>query len=309
VSIAAEPMLAAAIETAGAGHRYGGFWALRDCNLSLPAGSITAVVGPNGAGKTTLLNMLVGLLAASEGGLRVVGEQPSSSPAFLARVGFLAQECPLYKEFSVADLLRFGRAMNPGWDDALARERLAAAEVPLTRPAGKLSGGQRAQVALALAVAKQPEVLLLDEPLAALDPLARRDFLKNLLASATATSMTVVLSSHLVGDLARVCDQLVVVRDGRVGLAGEIDEILGEHHWVSGAPEQTSRLPAGVEVITETQHERHTTLLVRTHQPLLNPALTLAPVDLEDLVLAYLERPGAAAAHKITRGSGEAGQR
>lgn len=135
-----------AIETVGAGHRYGDFWALRDCNLSLPAGSITAVVGPNGAGKTTLLNMLVGLLPASDGELRVVGQQPSSSPAFLSRVGFLAQDCPLYREFSVADLLRFGRAMNPGWDDALARQRLAAGEVSLSRRAGKLSGGQRAQV-------------------------------------------------------------------------------------------------------------------------------------------------------------------
>jgi ABC-2 type transport system ATP-binding protein len=296
-----------AIETASAGHRYGDFWALRECNLSLPAGSITAVVGPNGAGKTTLLNMLVGLLPASEGELRVVGEQPSSRPAFLARVGFLAQECPLYREFSVADLLRFGRAMNPGWDDALAREHLAAAEVPLTRRAGRLSGGQRAQVALASAVAKRPEVLLLDEPLAALDPLARRDFLKNLLASATATGMTVVLSSHLVGDLARVCDELVVIRDGRVRLAGEIDQILSEHHWVSGTPDQTSRLPAGVEVITETEHERHNALLVRTHRPLINPALTLAPVDMEDLVLAYLERPAPAADVKITRLSREAG--
>jgi ABC-2 type transport system ATP-binding protein len=280
-----------AIVTAGAGHRYGDFWALRGCDLCLPAGSVTAVVGPNGAGKTTLLNMLAGLLPASEGQLRVVGEQPNSTPTFLARVGFLAQECPLYKEFRVADLLRFGRAMNPGWDDTLARSRLAAAEIPLTRRAGKLSGGQRAQVALALAIAKQPEVLLLDEPLAALDPLARRDFLKNLLASATAADMTVVLSSHLVGDLARVCDQLVVIRDGRVRLAGEIDQILAEHRWLSGAPEQTSRLPEGVEVITATEHERHNALLVRTQQALTNPALMLTPVDLEDLVLAYLERP------------------
>jgi ABC-2 type transport system ATP-binding protein len=298
-----------AIETVGAGHRYGDFWALRDCSLSLAAGSITAVVGPNGAGKTTLLNMLVGLLPASEGELRLVGERPSSRPAFLARVGFLAQECPLYKEFSVADLLRFGRAMNPGWDDTLARERLAAAEVPLQRRAGKLSGGQRAQVALALAVAKRPQVLLLDEPLAALDPLARRDFLKNLLASAAATDITVMLSSHLVGDLARVCDHLIVIRDGRVRLVGEIDQILSEHQWVSGALEQTSRLPAGVEVLTETQYERHNTLLVRTSEPLINPALTLAPVDLEDLVLAYLERPGPVASEKITPARREAGLR
>jgi ABC-2 type transport system ATP-binding protein len=310
VSGAAEPPAAGiAIETTGAGRRYGELWALRDCTLALPAGSITAVVGPNGAGKTTLLNMLVGLLPASEGELRVVGERPSSRPDFLARVGYLAQETPLYKEFTVADLLRFGRAMNASWDDALARDRLAAAEVPLKRRAGKLSGGQRAQVALALAVAKRPQVLLLDEPLAALDPLARRDFLKNLLASASATGMTVVLSSHLVGDLARVCDQLVVIRDGRVRLAGELDEVVGEHRWVSGAPEAVERLPAGIEVITETRHERHTARLVRTGQPLLNPALTLAPVNLEDLVLAYLERPGPSSSARLSAAPPEAGLR
>ncbi|MGH8961989.1 MAG: ATP-binding cassette domain-containing protein [Jatrophihabitantaceae bacterium] len=282
----------AAIETVAAGHRFGDFWALRECTLSLPTGSITAVVGPNGAGKTTLLNLLVGLLPVSEGRLQVAGAQPSSSPDFLAQVGFLAQDCPLYKEFSVADLLRFGRAMNARWDDALARERLAAAEVPLTRRAGNLSGGQRAQVALALAVAKRPKVLLLDEPLAALDPLARREFVRTLIESAVAAGITVVLSSHLVGELARVCDHLVVIRDGRVRLAGELDDVLSEHRWVSGAPDQTSRLPAGVEVVNESKHDRHNTLLVRTRERLLNPALTASPVDLEDLVLAYLERPG-----------------
>jgi ABC-2 type transport system ATP-binding protein len=294
----------AAVEAMGAGRRYGTFWALRDCTLSLPVGSITAVVGPNGAGKTTLLNMLVGLLPASEGRLRVVGEQPSSKPDFLAQVGFVAQDCPLYKEFSVGDLLRFGRTMNPRWDDTLARSRLTAAEVPLKRRAGQLSGGQRAQLALALAVAKRPQVLLLDEPLASLDPLARREFLKTLIDSATATGITVVLSSHLIGELARVCDHLVVIREGHVRLSGELDQILSEHHWVAGAPDQTTRLPAGVEVLSESRHERHTRLLVRTQQPLLNPALTVTPVDMEELVLAYLERPGPTRELKISREAG-----
>ncbi len=281
------------VTTVGAGRRYGGFWALRDCTMTLPAGSVTAVVGPNGAGKTTLLNLLVGLLAPSEGQLSVDGVTPSSSPAFLARVGFLAQDCPLYRQFSVEDMLRFGRAMNPSWDDALARERIEAAEVPLARKAGKLSGGQRAQVALALAIAKRPRVLFLDEPLAALDPLARRSFLRSLLDSATATGMTVVLSSHLIAELARVCDHLVVIRDGQLRLAGDIDELLGEHHRVSGTPESTSQLPAATEVLSRACHERHATLLVRTRAPLLDPALTTSPVNLEELVLAYLERPAA----------------
>jgi ABC-2 type transport system ATP-binding protein len=173
----------------------------------------------------------------------------------------------------------------------LARARLRSAEVPFDRRAGKLSGGQRAQVALALAVAKRPRVLLLDEPLAALDPLARRAFLRNLLDSSVASDITVVLSSHLLGDLARVCDHLVVIRDGQIRLTGELDQLLGEHHWIAGAPEQASRLPNGVDVLAEYRHERHTRLLVRARQPVLNPALKVEPVDLEELILAYLERP------------------
>ncbi len=279
----------AAVSFAGTGRRYGDFWALRDVTMALPSGSITAVVGPNGAGKTTLLNLLVGLLPASEGNLHVDGEVPNSGPDFLARVGFVAQDCPLYKEFTVADMLRFGASMNPMWDGDLARGRLLAADVPLNRKAGRLSGGQRAQTALALAVAKRPRVLLLDEPLAALDPLARRTFLKDLIESATATGMTVILSSHLIGELARVCDHLAVIRDGRLRLSGELDDLLAEHRWVSGTPDALGNLPAGVEVITDTRHERHSRLLVRSPGPLLNPNMTQSPVDLEELVLAYLE--------------------
>jgi ABC-2 type transport system ATP-binding protein len=279
----------AAVDVTGAGRRYGDFWALRDCTLALPAGSITAVVGPNGAGKSTLLNMLVGLLRPSAGQLLVDGDEPAGTPAFLSRVGYLAQDSPLYRDYRVEDMLRFGRAMNPAWDDALARERLAAAEVPLRRRAGKLSGGQRAQVALALALAKRPRVLILDEPLAALDPLARRDFLRSLLDSAVATGLTVLLSSHLIGELARVCDHLVVIRNGRLRLAGELDELRAEHHWVAGSHDDTARLPNAVKVISRSEHERHSRLLVRSVDPLYNPALVVTPVDVEDLVMAYLE--------------------
>ena len=284
-------MSAAAIDASGAGRRYGRFWALRECTLSLPPGSITALVGPNGAGKTTLLSLLAGLLPVSEGRLTVLGQRPAARPEFLARVGFLAQDCPLYKHYTVADMLHFGRAMNPRWDDAIARERVAAAGVPPGRRAGKLSGGQRAQVGLALAVAKRPELLLLDEPLAALDPLARRDFLKSLMASTAATGTTVVLSSHLIGDLARVCDQLVVVRAGRLVLAGELDALLTVHHWVAGPRERTSRLSRAAQVISHTHHDRHSRLLVRSEQPLLDPELSVRAVDIEDLVLAYLDEP------------------
>ena len=281
----------AIVETTDAGRSYGRQWALRHCDLSLPQGSVTAVVGPNGAGKTTLLNLLGGVLRQSEGRLRVAGAEPTPTGDFLSRVGFLAQDCPLYREFSVADLLHFGRSMNPSWDDALARQRLEAAEVPLKRKAGRLSGGQRAQVALALAVAKRPEVLLLDEPLAALDPIARREFLRALLETAGTYEITVVLSSHLIGELARVCDHLVVIRDGLVRLAGELDELVSEHHWVSVPAERGHRLPAELTVVNETRHERHTTVLVRGSQLPLDPELSVSSIGLEDLVMAYLERP------------------
>ena len=281
--------MSTAVEALRVGRRYRRFWALRDCTVRLPAGSVTAVVGPNGAGKTTLLNLLVGLLPPSEGEVRVLDRQPGSDPEFLATIGFVAQDCPLYREFTATDLLRLGRELNPRWDDAIARERLDGAGVPLNRRAGKLSGGQRAQVALALAVAKRPDLLVLDEPLASLDPLARREFLQSLMATASSTGATVVLSSHLIGELARVCDQLVVIAEGHLRLAGELDQILDEHKWVSGSTDDIARLPRGVKVIAGSAHERHSRVLARVDGPLLNPALTVSPVDLEDLVLAYLE--------------------
>jgi ABC-2 type transport system ATP-binding protein len=279
------------IHTEDAGRRYGRTWALRHCSIALPQGSVTAVVGPNGAGKTTLLNLLAGVLPATEGQVTVAGAEPAPTGSFLAKLGFVAQDCPLYREFSVSDLLHFGRAMNPSWDQALALERLRAAEVPLDRKARRLSGGQRAQVALALAVAKRPEVLLLDEPLAALDPIARREFLRALLETAGSYGITVVLSSHLIGELARACDHLVVIRDGLVRLAGELDDLVAEHYWLSLPAGRPRRLPAGVQVVAETRHERHTTMLVRASRVPPDPELAVDAVGLEDLVMAYLERP------------------
>jgi ABC-2 type transport system ATP-binding protein len=273
------------------GRRYGQFWALRDCTFSLPAGSITALVGPNGAGKTTLLNMMVGLLPASSGRLEVFGRPVSSRPEFLADIGYLAQNCPLYRDFSVAEMMHFGRAMNPRWDDAAARDRLERAGVPLNRRASKLSGGQQAQVGLALAVAKRPRLLVLDEPIAALDPLARRDFLKSLMDGVASTGVTVVLSSHLIGELERVCDHLIVIRDGQLRLVGDLDSIRHEHRWVSGTHEHTRRVPQGVRVINRSRQDRHTRLLVRTLGPMLDPELLVSPVSVEDLVLAYLDAP------------------
>ncbi|MDP9240105.1 MAG: ABC transporter ATP-binding protein [Actinomycetota bacterium] len=285
-----------AIETLGLGRRFGHLWALRDCTLQVPVGSVAAIVGPNGAGKTTLLNLIVGLLPASEGEVTVFGRRPASAPEFLASVGFVAQDCPLYPGFTAIDVLRMGRSLNPRWDDAAARERLSAAKVPLDRRVSKLSGGQRAQLALALAIGKQPDVLVLDEPLASLDPIARRDFLQSLMAIA-AGGTSVMLSSHLIGELGRTCDFLIVICDGRLRLAGDIDSLLAEHHWVVGSSDAVTRLPDGVQVVTSSRQDRHARLLVRTSDPLLNPALQTTPVDLEDLVLAYLEQDDAAEHH------------
>ncbi|SRR5579875_1070935 len=220
-----------ALQTEGLGKRYGKKWALRDCTLSLPTGKIAALVGPNGAGKTTLLHLCVGLTQPSAGSVRVCGYSPQTqAKAMLPHIGFVAQDHPLYKGFSVAETLTMGRHLNPRWDNALAERRLRALNIPLEQRADKLSGGQQAQVALALALAKRPDVLLLDEPLASLDPLARRDFLRTLTESVAEQGVSVLLSSHNVADLERVCDYLIILSASRVQLAGDIDEIKRTHN-------------------------------------------------------------------------------
>src|SRR5207253_2591649 len=195
---------------------------------------------------------------------------------------------PLYRDFSAADHLRMGRHLNPIWHESSAREWLLAAEVPLDRPASTLSGGQRAQLALALAAGKVPDLLIIDEPLASLDPIARRDFMRSLM-STSATGPTVMLSSHLISDLANVCDFLLVIVHGRLRLVGDLDDLLAQHRWIVASTDDADRLPAGVEVVVAYEQQRSTRLLVRTTEPLLNPALITKPVDLEDLLLGYLE--------------------
>jgi ABC-type multidrug transport system ATPase subunit len=289
-------MITPAVRTRSLGCRFGDSWALRDCTFELPGGRVAAVVGPNGAGKTTLLNMLVGLLTPSEGEANVFGEIPDDTPTFLARVGFVAQDAPLYRDFSAAEHLCMGRHLNPIWHEDEARDRLIAAEVPLDRRVSTLSGGQHAQLALALAAAKGPDLLILDEPLASLDPIARREFLQSLMATA-ATGTTVMLSSHLISDLANVCDFLVVIVNGRLRLAGDLDDLLAQHRWILASLDDAAHLPSGVDVVMAYRQERNTRLLVRTTDPILNPALVTKPVDLEDLVLGYLETKTTAVDH------------
>jgi ABC-2 type transport system ATP-binding protein len=282
----------AVVQAEGLGKRYGRKWALSECTLTIPAGRIVGLVGPNGAGKTTLLNLAVGLLPPDAGSISVLGGRPGANSAQLARVGFLAQDNPTYSGLSVADHLRFGAWMNPTWDASLARERVERLGLDLRQKAGKLSGGQRAQLALTLAVAKRPELLVLDEPVASLDPLARREFLQGLMEVVAEHGSSVILSSHLVADLERVCDYLVVLVDSRVQVAGEIEELLASHHRLIGPRRDPDTLPSDQHVVQESHTDRQSTLVVRAEGPILDPTWTVEQLNLEDLVLAYLARPG-----------------
>ncbi|NJP89859.1 ABC transporter ATP-binding protein [Nonomuraea sp. FMUSA5-5] len=216
------------------GKRYGRRWALRECTVDVPAGHVVGLVGPNGAGKTTLLKLAAGQLQPTAGDVTVLGGRPVSTPAQLARVGFVAQETPLYAGLTVSEHLRLGARLNPRWDDGLARERVARLGLDPGRRAGRLSGGQRAQLALTLGLAKRPDLLILDEPVAALDPLARRDFARGLAEAAAEHELSVVLSSHVVSDLEKVCDYLIVLAGSRVRLAGRTEELLAAHRRPGG---------------------------------------------------------------------------
>jgi ABC-2 type transport system ATP-binding protein len=280
------------IQASGLGKQYRRTWALRDCALAVPEGRVVGLVGPNGAGKTTLLRLAAGLLAPTCGTITVLGERPAAGPAQLARVGFVAQDTPVYVRMTVAEHLRLGAWLNPGWDNDLARQRIAQLGLDPKRRAGALSGGQRAQLALTLALAKRPALLILDEPVASLDPLARREFLQGLMEAVAEHGLSVVLSSHLVADLERVCDYLVVLVASRVRVAGEVSPLLASHHRLSGPRRAPGTLPAGQEVITESHTDKQSNLLIRTNEPVLDPAWTVKPVSLEDLVLAYMSRTG-----------------
>jgi ABC-2 type transport system ATP-binding protein len=281
------------LETEGLGKRYGSTWALRDCSLAIPAGHVTALVGPNGAGKSTLLNLLVGLAAPSAGGVAVLGGCPVGSPTALDRIAYVAQDTPLYKNFSVADMVHVTRNLNNRFDRSSATTRLAELGIPLKRKAGKLSGGQQAQLALTLALARRPRLLVLDEPMAMLDPVARHDFMATVLTAAVDDGVSVVLSSHVLAELERVADYLVLMSRARVQLAGEVDDLLGRHRMLTGPA-------AGVDAFGERPvvHVRRAGaqahLLVQAGADDPVPAGWEAhPVGLEELALAYLRQPGA----------------
>lgn len=279
-----------AVETRALGKRYRSLWALQECTVSVPRGRVSALVGPNGAGKTTLLKMLVGLTRPSTGEASVLGRQPGQSEEFLASIGYLAQDVPLYRRLTVADHLDLGAHLNRRWDATAATERLRELRVPLDRPISTFSGGQRAQVALSLALAKRPQVLLLDEPVAALDPLARRQFLASLSEAVSDGDLTVVLSSHLLHDLERVCDHLILLAASRPQLCADIDEILATHRSLSGSRQAMSGVRGDFEVVKGTHTQNQTRLLVRLDGPMIDPAPAVDEVGLEDIVLAYMGR-------------------
>jgi ABC-2 type transport system ATP-binding protein len=283
----------AALAASGLGKRYGRRWALSGCTLRIPVGRVVGLVGPNGAGKTTLLHLAVGLLAPTSGTISVLGARPAQGPAELERVGFVAQDTPVYSGMSVAAHLRMGAALNRGWDDELAARRIRRLGLSLRQRAGRLSGGQRAQLALTLAIAKRPELLVLDEPVASLDPLARREFLQTVADVVAEHGVTVVLSSHLVADLELVCDYLVVLVASQVRLAGDIDSLLASHHRLFRPAADPGVLPPGLEVIEATRSPTRTTLLVRGGDVSLDRSWTRAPARLDDLAVAYMSQGAA----------------
>jgi ABC-2 type transport system ATP-binding protein len=293
-----------AIVADGLGKRYGRRWALRGCTLEVPEGSVVGLVGANGAGKSTFLHLAVGLLEPTEGSLEVVGGRPGTDASQLTKVGFVAQDAPVYGSLSVADHLRLGARMNPGWDDAAAQERVRALGLDLRQRAGRLSGGQRSQLALTLAMGKRPELLVLDEPVSSLDPLARRTFLADVMELMADHHPTVVLSSHLLSDVERVCDQLIVMAAGEVQLVGSVDDLLAQHKLLTGPRRDDRSLPSDQVVVRASHTDRQTTMLIRTTEPVLDPAWVVSDVGLEDLVLAYMAgttTPSARAALAVVR--------
>jgi ABC-2 type transport system ATP-binding protein len=278
----------------GLGKKYKRTWALSGCTLEIEAGHVTGLVGPNGAGKSTLLNIASGMLEPTTGTIEVCGGVPGSGPDQLAKVGYVAQNTPVYPGLTIDEHLRFGAHLNPRWDAALAKKRIERLGLDPKQPAGKLSGGQRAQLALTLGIAKRPELLLLDEPVAALDPLARREFLQDLMEAVAEDGLSVVMSSHLVNDLERVCDHLVVLVASQVRVMGDVDELLATHHRLSGPLRDVDTLPADQHVVSAKHTDRQTTVLVRTEAPILDPVWTVGRLGLEDLVLEYMSNPSAA---------------
>ncbi len=296
------------VEASGLGKRYGSTWALRECSLAVPAGHVAALVGPNGAGKTTLLNLAVGLAEPTAGVVTVLGGLAAGSPAALDGIAFVAQDTPLYKNLPAADMLHLTANLNRRFDQRYARARLGELGIPLKRKAGRLSGGQQAQLALTLALARRPKLLVLDEPVAMLDPLARHDFMATVLTAAAGKGegevggVSVVLSSHVLAELERVADYLILMSRGRVQVAGEVDDLLASHRVLTGPAAEADRYTER-PLVHARRADAQAHLLVRaTADDPVPPRWEAHPVGLEELAMAYLREPGAGALPGPARG-------
>jgi ABC-2 type transport system ATP-binding protein len=284
------------VEARGLGKRYGSNWALRECTLAIPAGHVVAIVGPNGAGKSTLLNLAVGLAAPSAGVVTVLGGLAAGSAAALDGIAYVAQDTPVYKSLSAADMLHLTRNLNRRFDQKYAESRLAALHIPLKQKAGRLSGGQQAQLALTLALARRPRLLILDEPVAMLDPIARHDFMATVLTAAVDDGVSVLLSSHVLAELERVADYLILLSRGQVQLAGEVDDLIASHRLLTGPVAEADRGAERLCVVHVRRAGAQAHLLVRAaaSDPV-SAGWEAHPVGLEELAMAYLREPGAAA--------------
>ncbi|HEV7963235.1 MAG TPA: ABC transporter ATP-binding protein [Actinoplanes sp.] len=295
------------LKAEGLTKRYGKRTALTDCDLDIPRGRVVGLVGPNGAGKSTLLQLSCGLISPTSGTLEVLGAKPAANAAHLAKVGFVAQDTPVYSSLSVGDHLRMGAHLNPGWDAALANRRIAQVGLNLSQKAGRLSGGQRAQLALTIAAAKRPDLLIFDEPAAALDPLARSGFLQNLMEFVAELGASAVLSSHLLGDIERVCNYLIVLCDSRVQVAGDVRDLLATHYRIVAPHPGLDRLPSDVEVIWTDNTDRGSRSVVRAAAtPPSSAQWTVERIELEELVLSYMTRAAGIPAARTVATAGEA---
>jgi ABC-2 type transport system ATP-binding protein len=271
--------------------RFGRKWALRDCTVSIPQGKVVALVGPNGAGKSTLLRLAAGLSQPTSGTIEVLGHDPhKSNEDLLRRIGYLDQERPLYRGFRVRELFRFGADANPGWDMQAAHLYVDQLGISLNDRVNSLSGGQQAQVALTMCLAKKPELLILDEPAAALDPVAREDLLRLLMRQVSDNGSSVILSTHALSDVESICDYLVILSHSRIALCDDVDFIVESHRFLSDPTSSNSRLPDGTTIMDTRISGRGVTHLVKMDLPIVDDSWQISEPTLDEIILAYLRQ-------------------
>ncbi|MET8826486.1 ABC transporter ATP-binding protein [Streptomyces sp. NPDC004608] len=258
---------------------------MRDCEFTVPRGRITALVGRNGVGKSTLLHLAGGLLRPRAGEIRVLDAVPGTTAA-RTRVALVTQDKPLYPRFTVADTLRLGARLNPLWDPAAAERLVAEGDIPLTARLGELSPGRRTRVALALALGKRPELLLLDEPMADLDPVVRGQIMAALMTEAAEHGTSIVLSSHVLPELEQTCDWVLLLQDGRAALCEDADALREAHVLVTGRADRAEDLADHI-VVRRSTSGRQLTALIRRCGPLPGGWHVERP-RLEDVLMAHL---------------------